>query len=63
MKFTWFKKKQQVEAPEVTYNDLPVIVVDDDFFEYLEEESDSNTIEEAELGVLFAEWLADNEDR
>ena len=40
--------------------DLPVIVVDDDFFEYLEEESAGNSIDINELAIYFSDWMKEN---
>lgn len=40
--------------------ELPVMVVDDDFVEYLEEESTEGTIEMVEFAELFAQWLKEN---
>jgi hypothetical protein len=42
------------------YHYLPVMDVDDDFFEFLQEESIFDTIELVELAELFFEWMIDN---
>lgn len=43
-----------------THNGLPIIVVDDDFFEYLAEEGYSETIEYDELILVYEDWAAEN---
>ena len=40
--------------------ELPVMVADDDFIEFLQEESVFDTIELVELAELFFEWMNDN---
>ena len=42
------------------YHYLPVMVADDDFIEFLQEESVFDTIELVELAELFFEWMNDN---
>jgi hypothetical protein len=42
------------------FNGLPIIVADDDFFEYLAEESYSESIEFDELVLVYEEWAAEN---
>ncbi len=37
--------------------DLPAIVVDDDFIEYLEEESVEGTMDIAEFAIYWNTWL------
>jgi len=39
---------------------LPVMVADDDFLEFLQEESMGTEIELVELAELFKVWMADN---
>jgi hypothetical protein len=40
--------------------DLPVVVMDDDFIEYLEEESAGNSIDINELAIYFHQWMKEN---
>jgi hypothetical protein len=42
------------------YHYLPTMVVDNDFIEFLQEESVFDTIELVELAELFFEWMSDN---
>jgi hypothetical protein len=42
------------------YHYLPVMVADDDFIEFLQEESVFDTIELVELAELFALWMKEN---
>ena len=45
----------------VTNEGLPVIVVDEDFLEFLAEEaSDEYSIDMAELALLYVEWAKEN---
>ena len=39
---------------------LPVMVADDDFIEFLQEESVFDSIELVELAELFALWMKEN---
>lgn len=39
---------------------LPVVVMDDDFIEYLEENSVTESIDVNELAIYFAEWMKEN---
>ena len=43
-----------------TINGLPILVADDDFFEYLEEEGYEKTIELDDLVIAYKEWAAEN---
>ena len=60
--------KARDEEPTVEYKfggyayDLPITVADDDFLEYLEEESifPGDSIEMVEITELFAIWMAEN---
>lgn len=40
--------------------DLPIMVADDDFLEFLQEESMGHAIELVELAELFKIWMAEN---
>ena len=40
--------------------ELPVVVMDDDFIEFLQEESVFDTIELVELAELFKLWMDNN---
>ena len=40
--------------------DLPIILVDDDFYEYLEEESAGQLIDVNELAIYFHQWMKEN---
>lgn len=40
--------------------ELPVVVMDDDFIEFLQEESVLDTIELVELAELFKIWMDDS---
>jgi hypothetical protein len=51
--FDWME-----EGPKM--NGLPVIVADDDFFEYLVEEGHGESIEYDELILVYEEWAAEN---
>jgi UDP-2,3-diacylglucosamine pyrophosphatase LpxH len=42
------------------YHYLPVMVADDDFIEFLQEESVFDSIELVELAELFALWMKEN---
>jgi len=42
-------------APE-----LPAVVVDDDFFEYIEEESVENTLDIGEFVLYYLDWAKEN---
>ena len=45
----------------VTNEGLPVIVVDEDFLEFLAEEAyDEYSIDMAELALLYVEWAKEN---
>ena len=39
---------------------LPYIVVDDDFFEYLDEEGVQDTMEVDEFAIYFYDWMCEN---
>lgn len=39
---------------------LPYILVDDDFFEYLDEEGVQDTMELDEFAIYFYEWMREN---
>ena len=39
---------------------LPIVVMDNDFIEYLEEESVDTQIDINELAIYFAEWMKEN---
>ena len=41
-------------------NELPVVVVDDDFYEYLEEESVDGSLESVEFAEYWVEWALEN---
>ena len=41
-------------------NGLPIIVADDDFFEYLAEESYNESIELDELILVYEDWAAEH---
>ena len=69
MKFNWFKRKEEL-TPEAVLEilkadaekaiDLPILVADDDFMEFLQEESVGDTIEMVEAAELFKIWMAEN---
>lgn len=40
--------------------DLPYIVVDDDFLEYLEEESVQDYMEVDEFAIYFNDWMSES---
>lgn len=49
------------EESGLTYNGLPAVPVDDDFYDYLlEEASDENSIDIGELGMLWLSWAKEN---
>ena len=73
MKFNWFKRKEltpeavleilraDAEKESEDYQfDLPIMVADDDFFEFLQEESMGNEIDINEAAELFGIWMAEN---
>jgi hypothetical protein len=78
MKFNWFKKKEltpeaifeilkadkeeATEEYEFVRKHLPIMVADDDFLEFLEEEgiAPGDSIEMVEITELFAIWMAEN---
>lgn len=45
---------------DVTYNDLPVLVADEDFVEHLHESGFVDTIEVDELVVEWLDWAKEN---
>ena len=45
-----------------SYKGLPVLVADDDFIEYLEEQGYTKTIEVAELRFEWSDWAKENID-
>jgi hypothetical protein len=45
-----------------SYKGLPVLVADDDFIEYLEEQGYTKTIEVAELRLEWSDWAKENID-
>lgn len=40
--------------------ELPVMVADEDFIEYLAEEGHDESIEEAEAAEYFVQWMKEN---
>jgi hypothetical protein len=40
--------------------ELPVMVADEDFIEYLAEEGHDESIDEVEAAELFAQWMKEN---
>jgi hypothetical protein len=54
------KEKAIEEYPFGWKKDLPVMVADDDFLEFLQEESIGDSIEMVEVAELFAIWMAEN---
>ena len=46
----------------VTYNDLPVLVADEDFIEHLHENSFDETKDVAELNEEWNDWAKENLD-
>ena len=77
MKFNWFKRKELTpeavfeilkadkEKPLTNYtfgNDLEIMVADDDYLEFLEEEgiAPSDSIEMVEAAELFKIWMTEN---
>ena len=46
--------------PGVEYNGLPIVVMDDDFIEYLVEEGYYNSIELDDLYVQYEYWAREN---
>ena len=72
--FNWFKRKEELtpeavleilkardEEPTTEYKfDLPIMVADDDFLEFLQEESVGTEIEMVEAAELFNVWMAEN---
>jgi hypothetical protein len=75
MIFNWFKKNEltpevvfeilraDAEKAEEEYDfGLPIMVADDDFLEFLIEESIGNEVEMAEAAELFGIWMAENCD-
>lgn len=49
-----------IETSLVAGSDLPVVAIDDDFFEYLLEESIDSIVDINELAIYFAEWMKEN---
>ena len=49
-----------IEATSIKGLELPVVVMDDDFIEYLHENSVDQTIDINELAIYFAEWMKEN---
>lgn len=49
-----------IETSLVKGSDLPVVAIDDDFFEYLLEESIDSIVDINELAIYFAEWMKEN---
>lgn len=49
-----------IETSLVKGSDLPVVKIDDDFFEYLLEESIDSIVDINELAIYFAEWMKEN---
>lgn len=72
MKFNWFRKKEELtpeavleilkaDSEEATAEyKLPIMVADDDFLEFLEEESMGNEVNIDEAAELFGIWMAEN---
>jgi hypothetical protein len=77
MKFNWFKRKELTpeavleilradkEKPLTSYtfgNDLEIMVADDDYLEFLEEEgiAPGDSIEMVEAAELFKIWMTEN---
>jgi len=72
--FNWFKRKEEltpeavleiIKAQEEEHTteykfDLPIMVADDDFLEFLQEESMGTEIELVEAAELFDVWMAEN---
>ena len=54
------KEKAIEEYPFGWKKDLPVMVADDDFLEFLQEESIGDSIEMVEVAELFKIWMAEN---
>jgi len=48
-----------IETIEIGLN-LPVVVADDDFFEYLQEQSVESPIDVNELAIYFHQWMKEN---
>jgi len=40
--------------------ELPVMVADEDFIEFLQEESVDDSVEEVEAAEYFAQWMKEN---
>lgn len=62
-KYDWRNTKREVPQVIETKDiglDLPVVVADDDFFEYLHEHSVESPIDINELAIYFAEWMKEN---
>ena len=49
--------EQLEHISDVTFFGLPVVVMDDDFFEFLEENSIETSMELNEFGVYLHQWL------
>ena len=47
---------------ELTYNDLPVLVADDDFIEHLHENGFEDTIDVNDLAFEYLDWAKENVD-
>ena len=47
---------------EVTYNNLPVLVADDDFIEHLHENGFEETIDVNDLVFEYLDWAKENVD-
>jgi hypothetical protein len=70
--FNWFKKeltpeivfeilKADAEKADEEYNfGLPIMVADDDFIEFLQEESLGEEVDITEAAELFGIWMAEN---
>ena len=72
--FNWFKKKEELNVEAVVeilkadrekatkeYQfDLPIMVADDDFLEFLQEESMGTDVDIDEAAELFGIWMAEN---
>jgi hypothetical protein len=73
MKFNWFKKNELTpemvleilradaeEAVDEYQFTLPIMWADDDFLEFLQEESIGNEVEMVEAAELFKIWMTEN---
>ena len=45
----------------IFYNNLPVIIVDSDFYEYLESWAFDSTVDIGEFAEIWDMWVADND--